>query len=56
MAWAEERDPIMCGIRFCRHDGAVVKYAMGPRKMDWIAYEPDPSAALGFRKSRNARR
>lgn len=31
------------GLRYVRSDGAVVKYFGGPRKMDWIAFEPNPS-------------
>lgn len=41
MNWTEIKDS--AGLRFQRRDGAVVKFSMGPRRLDWIAYEPDPS-------------
>ena len=38
--------------RFQRSDGAVVVFRQGPRKLHWIAYEPDPSEAYLIRYSK----
>lgn len=39
-------------LRYRRKDGAVVKFSMGPSKMQWIAYEPDPSDAYLIRTNK----
>ena len=49
--WTKDHDPGR-GIRWVRTDGAVVKYNMGPPKLDWIAYEPEPSQAYLIRHSK----
>lgn len=41
------------GTRFRRHDGAVVKHKMGPSKLEWIAFEPDPSEDYLIRYSKD---
>lgn len=44
MTWAESRDSWSAGLRYTRIDGALVKFQMGwGGKMDWIAFEPNPS-------------
>lgn len=52
MPWAEVRGALTLGLRWRRSDGAVVKYDMGPRTMDWIAFEPDPSEKYLIRYSK----
>lgn len=50
--WVESRDSWSAGLRYTRSDGAVVKYQMGPRKLDWIAFEPNPSEDYLGRKNK----
>lgn len=45
MPWIMTHDMWTAGLRWVRSDGAVVKYSMGPRKLEWIAFEPNPSEA-----------
>lgn len=47
-----EKDP-KTTLRYRRSDGAVVKYSMGPRKLEWMAYEPDPSEDYLIRRSKS---
>lgn len=43
MSWTEKRDGIGSGWRYVRGDGATVKWHGGPSRLQWLAYEPDPS-------------
>lgn len=45
--WVEET-----GARYRRHDGAVVRLHTGPSKLQWIAYEPDPSENYLIRRNK----
>lgn len=52
MAWSEVQGASTRWLLWRRDDGAIVKYAMGPRTMEWIAYEPDPSEDYLIRRSK----
>lgn len=49
LLWTEEKG---AGWRYRRADGAVVKFDGGPSKLQWLAFEPDPSEAYLIRYSK----
>lgn len=53
MPWTEDRGETGNGFRWVRSDGAVVKFKVGPRIYDWMAFEPDPSEAYLIRYSKS---
>lgn len=44
------------GLCWERSDGATVRYAMGPDKLDYIAFKPDPSQEYLGRTTKRSRR